>query len=373
MFRPISCMICFIVLLVVVVAGGNQAAFAQDRFYTVHVSSCQLPENAEQEVSSLKGRGLEAFSRHETVPGKGMWYRIYVGRFNTSQEAAQYGTRIKSQGIVTYTEVRPITGYGVAKTAQAPTSQGQQYDSLLQAAPSASQTRQPMTEASTTSPQPVSPTPEAVMESPEPAEPIEPEASVQAGEGVYGSGDSTPYWASSSSYRGPFTLTTKAGATFWGSVDGFTVRTSSGGTKREFWIDDSRAFHFAVVPSYRVYDFVSVDGSLELMKSGNISGWYMTLGAKASWEYEENFAPYVRAGLVYGMVNWDGLPGDFESGVGWEAGIGLDYLYEQLRFGAELQYRSILFDYNAPAGVNASASELDLSGFSLSGSFGYNF
>ena len=380
MFRPIKCLLGLIVILMVGLTGVQPADSAQERFYTVHVSSCQLPENAEQEVANLKGRGFEAFSRQETVPGKGMWYRVYVGRFNTAQEAAQFGNRLKAQGVATYTEVRPITGYGMAAMPKASTKTSTspgRFDSLLQTTPAASPQTPPPAETVATSPPPSEPEPimpEAAVESPQPAEPIEPEPAVQTEE-VGSSGEVTPYWETgkSNSHKGPFTLTTKMGADFWGEAEGFRVTTNSGGNKREFWIDDTRAFHFAVVPSYRVYDFLSVDGGLELMKAGNLSAWYLTLGTRATYEFEQNFAPYFRAGLVYGSMNWDGLPGDFENSLGWEAGLGLDYLYEQMRFGVELQYRNILFDYNEPEGAKASASGLDLSGFSMSGSFGYNF
>ena len=51
-------------------------AYAQDPFYTIHVSSNRIHKNATNEVSRLESLGLKAFCRYESVEGKGKWDKV---------------------------------------------------------------------------------------------------------------------------------------------------------------------------------------------------------------------------------------------------------------------------------------------------------
>ena len=83
-------------------------AAAQDRFFSIQVSAFRDVAQAENEVGELKSWGLDAFSRVETVEGKGDWHRFYVGRFASKAEAAAEADQIKSEGIVSDFVIREV-------------------------------------------------------------------------------------------------------------------------------------------------------------------------------------------------------------------------------------------------------------------------
>ena len=69
-------------------------------FYTVHVTSVQMPADAERIVSGFHQQGLEAFSRYEAVPGKGNWHQVYVGRFTRERDAKDAIAALKQRGLL---------------------------------------------------------------------------------------------------------------------------------------------------------------------------------------------------------------------------------------------------------------------------------
>lgn len=81
-------------------------AYAQNSLYSIHVASCQNIHSAEKNVSMLKRKGYKAFHRHETVTGKGKWYRIYIGKFKTKNEAKTKADFLKSIGDISYSKLK---------------------------------------------------------------------------------------------------------------------------------------------------------------------------------------------------------------------------------------------------------------------------
>jgi len=78
--------------------------------YTLQVSSSREASDAADQVASLKARGLYAVSSYESVEGKGMWYRVYAGRFETRKEAEAAGARLKADGIISGYWIRVLKG-----------------------------------------------------------------------------------------------------------------------------------------------------------------------------------------------------------------------------------------------------------------------
>lgn len=95
-------------LLVSAVLVLGTAGPAQARFYSLHVASFSDGEEAAQSVAYFRTLGLEAFVRYESVEGKGMQHRIFVGRMNSSQEAAQLAGDLKKKGVVSYAMVTAV-------------------------------------------------------------------------------------------------------------------------------------------------------------------------------------------------------------------------------------------------------------------------
>ncbi len=60
-------------------------------FFTLQVASFRSPREAQRYARMLGDRGYEAFVKRVNLPKKGVWYRVYVGRFKTFQEAKDFG------------------------------------------------------------------------------------------------------------------------------------------------------------------------------------------------------------------------------------------------------------------------------------------
>ncbi len=71
-------------------------AVDSNRRFTVQIASFPYLGNAQEMEQSLKSKSYPAFIQKSEVPGKGTWYRVRLGEFNTRQEAEQYGDTIKS-------------------------------------------------------------------------------------------------------------------------------------------------------------------------------------------------------------------------------------------------------------------------------------
>lgn len=82
--------------------------YAQDTFYTIHVSSYRIRENAAEKVSRLEKSGFEAFYRHEHVKGKAMWYRVYIGRFGSRNNAKEMAEVLKRKKAISYYDITDV-------------------------------------------------------------------------------------------------------------------------------------------------------------------------------------------------------------------------------------------------------------------------
>ena len=80
---------------------GQDAAFP----YRVHVASFRAERTVRDLVLSLRARGLDAW--YEPPSGTGRWYRVFVGRFATYQEAADQAAWLVSRKIVDRAQAFP--------------------------------------------------------------------------------------------------------------------------------------------------------------------------------------------------------------------------------------------------------------------------
>ncbi len=76
---------------------------------SIHVSSFRKRQEAEKEVLRLKAQGAEAMFKYEKVSGKGMWYRVYVGRFEHKRQAKRYAKSLKDRGVISWSWVKAVT------------------------------------------------------------------------------------------------------------------------------------------------------------------------------------------------------------------------------------------------------------------------
>ena len=78
-------------------------------YYSIHVASFIQLQNANRFVNSLKTRGKAVFWKETDVPGKGMYYRVYLGKYTDKDEAAAFWNQLKQEGAVSYFGVHAFT------------------------------------------------------------------------------------------------------------------------------------------------------------------------------------------------------------------------------------------------------------------------
>jgi hypothetical protein len=66
--------------------------------YSGHVASFKSEDNAVIFVEKMKAKGLVVFYQKEHVPGKGEFYRLYIGRYKTLPLADKALTKLKKAG-----------------------------------------------------------------------------------------------------------------------------------------------------------------------------------------------------------------------------------------------------------------------------------
>jgi len=67
----------------------------QELPYAVHVASYRSEERAIEDVTAWLQRGRHAFAVPATIPDKGLWYRVLVGRYATRKEASEQAAKLK--------------------------------------------------------------------------------------------------------------------------------------------------------------------------------------------------------------------------------------------------------------------------------------
>lgn len=63
--------------------------------FTIQVASAQKRSGAEEVVNRLQKEGMSGFIVAKDLGVKGTWYRVYVGRFSTKEEANQTLEKVK--------------------------------------------------------------------------------------------------------------------------------------------------------------------------------------------------------------------------------------------------------------------------------------
>jgi OOP family OmpA-OmpF porin len=121
----------FTSLLAFILFFSNPQALAQQ--VVVQVMSVSNPDSAANEVSRLLNQGVPSFQRAEDVPGSGLRYRVYLGPFDSKDEAVGAAEALKSAGLVgdylirADSEVPPAAAAPAIAAAAAPQPAGGDY------------------------------------------------------------------------------------------------------------------------------------------------------------------------------------------------------------------------------------------------------
>ncbi len=74
--------------------------------YTIQVSAFQDKAQADRMVDRLKGKGYDAFVTKAVIPGRGIWYRVRVGKYASRDAAENVAANLKrKEGIATYVTI----------------------------------------------------------------------------------------------------------------------------------------------------------------------------------------------------------------------------------------------------------------------------
>ena len=81
-------------------AGGSPSHQSLESWFSIQVGAFPELSTAENEVSRLREKGYDPFYRYEDTGKKGMWYRVYVGRYPAQKEAQQSAENLIQQRVV---------------------------------------------------------------------------------------------------------------------------------------------------------------------------------------------------------------------------------------------------------------------------------
>ncbi|MBW1717426.1 MAG: SPOR domain-containing protein [Deltaproteobacteria bacterium] len=89
---------------------GDTTASLKRTYYSLHIGSFQNSANARKRVELLIKAGLDnVWCKRATIPGKGKWYRVYIGRHQDRAEALRLGKKLKAGGIIKEFFVHELT------------------------------------------------------------------------------------------------------------------------------------------------------------------------------------------------------------------------------------------------------------------------
>jgi hypothetical protein len=383
-----------LVLLFLPLNSWGQSSIAKTlKTITIQVVSIKNLEKAEQELVRLKSHGLNPFMRHEHVRDKGMWYRIYVGQFEKKDEATKFAQSIKDRGIISGFWVKriemPVDPVKSSQTPVVPTEKPEMKADAGHKKPASPSivTQVPRTVAPPeTKPAPSPPPiekpktviPEKTQE-PIPAAKKEPKEIFPARDAheqepalpVQGIAVQGPDNRAESSR---FSLGVKSSYFLASNTEDLKIERSDGGD-RYSWSIKNPTVYSSLIASYRINPKISIEAAIEKAFFTKLDVWHLNMGPKFEFRKIGRLTPYAKGSLVIGHLDWDEVPGDFDTAWGWEGGLGVSFTRSNVQFGFETSYRALKYDYNRPSdpGVTATDSHIDFSGFSLSGILRYQF
>lgn len=333
---------------------------------SLQIGSFQALDEASKEESRLKALGIDAFIRHEKVRGKGMRYRVYIGKFNSKREALDYEQELKRKGIIHWSWIKRLR----ATPRQAPVASAPSKKPSPAAKADPSQTSgKKIDRKRPRFKRPATPATKPLAKvAPEKTKPKPPVASKKAKPRTPPQKKSTKKTAAKDKAKMPgrLTLGPRVGLLYALGASDFRI-TRIIGSNTEHWEFEDLKPMVGISIGWRLSDHWSVDTVVERPVLTNLDMLFLTHGPKMHFSDKGTTRTYLRAALVYGTLAWDDAPGDFDSSIGAEAGFGIDFNGSDFSWGVEAAYRHIAFDYNSPSGtaVTATDSQIDFSGFTL--------
>lgn len=357
---------------------------------TIQVSSHKKAENANRLKSRLISQGLNAVVDYEQVKDKGMWYRVYIGQFETRKAANTFAKDLVQQGIIAgYWVKKKTVALEADETEKIPIEPSVKADAKIEtpddkpivASPETSSPPSQSSIAEEAGSSQLSPTKETqppVAEALPPiAEGLTPEAEDKVIE--YDEPKEAPAALEVDAEipeqdQSRLSLGVKASVLYGHNTGEFKV-TQSGNGATETWSFNGTYLFLGIVGDYRLSDTFTIESSLEKDLMQNIDNWLLSVAVKYQLQPIDWFAPYLRGGGIIGRMHWDDMPGDFDTGLGLEGGLGMHLTKSKFRLGLEASYRYLKYKYNPSAAndITFSNDHLNMSGLVLSGTLRYLF
>jgi len=98
-----------LLILVMLLVSTGTADSAQRVYYSIHFASFKNLENANRQVNALNEKGKMVFWKKTNVPDKGLYYRVYLGRYSKKDDAILFWEKLNKIGAVSYFGVHRFT------------------------------------------------------------------------------------------------------------------------------------------------------------------------------------------------------------------------------------------------------------------------
>ena len=100
--------ICSVFCFVSMIFCLSGHVYAGKGFYSIQISSNKYLKSAESEVAKLTSSGYNAFYRYESIKGRGDWYKVYIGKYKSIEEARIIVDSLKDKVRVTESSIVTI-------------------------------------------------------------------------------------------------------------------------------------------------------------------------------------------------------------------------------------------------------------------------
>ncbi|MBW2610091.1 MAG: DUF1566 domain-containing protein [Deltaproteobacteria bacterium] len=89
-------------LLPILFIGVDAVDSAEQIYHSIHVASFRNLQNANRYVNALTKKGKMVFWKKTDVPGKGEWYRVYLGKYRDRAKAVEFWKKLEKEKAVSY-------------------------------------------------------------------------------------------------------------------------------------------------------------------------------------------------------------------------------------------------------------------------------
>ena len=356
-------------------ASKNTKVVSIDKgFYSIHVSSFRNEKRARLDVSNFAKLNYDAFYRSVQLPEKGRWYRVYIGRYKSRNEAVKEKKLFVSRNLVD----RPIIVFiedithGESPASNAPVST----TSIDEAQKSTPEDHTILNQESSEDISPIPSDPASDM-------PSQKEVIIDSNESIkenditsFSMDDQLKQAENDKMHvvdaslileeieKSRFSLAMKTGMLYAYGVEDFEIDND----RTVMAISGETVTSAAFAASLNLTSSIVLDASIEKLFADGIDSWMMAFGSRFIMAKWKKRLPYFRISIITGNFDWEDAPGDFNNGIGWELASGINLIDLAFNIGLEANYRNIKFDYNLPDSQNVSANseDIDFSGFTLS-------